>query len=276
MKLDVRCMLNSNAGMKQISFIGFLCVSAIILTTIQDLLHSYFNNYSFYLSESLLYKSFWVLFFPVSILQIFIINHFKQTIFKTADLYNIILITLLSSVIHLISFSLFIFAGSSIFFSHTYQFFRTLTYSLSEDFFKYMLIYGVLAFTSIKNASINSTERKAGVGDKNHFPVMLSVGTGKKYNAINADDILFISAATPYIYFHTIKGKFLYAETLKSILEKLDRTQFIRIHKSAIVNMKQVSSYTSRLNGDYDIVLKNGELIRMSRNYTSLFKQYFL
>ena len=61
--------------------------------------------------------------------------------------------------------------------------------------------------------------------------------------------------------------------TLGKIQEELQSDQFIRIHKSTIVNIQQIASFRSRQNGDYDIVLKDQTLLRLSRNYASDFKR---
>ncbi|MEI2749283.1 MAG: LytTR family DNA-binding domain-containing protein [Ferruginibacter sp.] len=65
--------------------------------------------------------------------------------------------------------------------------------------------------------------------------------------------IVYISSSTPYISIHAGNKKFLSNETLKSVEEKLPPDQFIRIHKSTIVNINMVTSFQSRLNGDYDL-----------------------
>ncbi|WP_162054582.1 LytTR family DNA-binding domain-containing protein [Pontibacter pamirensis] len=45
------------------------------------------------------------------------------------------------------------------------------------------------------------------------------------------------------------------------------------MHRSTIVNTAQVEHIRSRSNGDYDVTLKNGEVVRMSRNYYPAFKE---
>ncbi|WP_250629758.1 LytTR family DNA-binding domain-containing protein [Aureibaculum algae] len=57
--------------------------------------------------------------------------------------------------------------------------------------------------------------------------------------------------------------------------KQLDNKAFIRVHKSTIVNFNKVASFKSRLNGDYDIFLKNGVKLRLSRTYVANFKSNF-
>jgi DNA-binding LytR/AlgR family response regulator len=59
---------------------------------------------------------------------------------------------------------------------------------------------------------------------------------------------------------------------LKSLENQLDKKQFIRIHKSHIINLQKIISYQSRQNGDYDVTLSDGTVLRVSRNYAKDFK----
>ncbi|HNJ56177.1 MAG TPA: LytTR family DNA-binding domain-containing protein, partial [Chitinophagaceae bacterium] len=67
--------------------------------------------------------------------------------------------------------------------------------------------------------------------------------------------------------------KYLHSQSLKSILQQLDEKQFVQIHKSCLVNINTIASCTSRLNGDYDLTLTNGSVLRLSRNYVPVFRQ---
>ncbi|MBL0146556.1 MAG: LytTR family transcriptional regulator [Chitinophagaceae bacterium] len=93
--------------------------------------------------------------------------------------------------------------------------------------------------------------------------------------SIAISEILYFSANPPYINIHLKDNKYLYNETLKSISIKLDPEQFVRVHKSTIINIKMVVSYTTRLNGDYDLTMKNNIQLRVSRNFATDFKNLF-
>lgn len=89
------------------------------------------------------------------------------------------------------------------------------------------------------------------------------------------NDIYQITAETPYISIQLEGKKHLHTETLKSISTQLDNKTFVRVHKSTIVNLDKVISLKSRLNGDYDIFLKNGVELRLSRTYVTNLKSNF-
>jgi len=264
---------NNSFDRQYLFLAGLLTFLAIVLTTMQDMLHAYFNQYVFYLSESLLFKSLWAVFFPVFILQNFIIHRLKSD--YNFNKYGIITVsTLLCTLLHCILFPLVIFVLSYSFLDHTFYFFDVFKHTLSEDLYKYLLIYGITASAlSYKKSSFSDEQTQQILSNQ---PVSkIVVGTGKNNIIIYSEEILFISSASPYTCIHTGKGKFLHDETLKTILEKLDNQQFIRVHKSIIVNLKQVLSFKSRLNGDYDLTIQGGHSVRMSRNYTDLFRKHF-
>ena len=58
--------------------------------------------------------------------------------------------------------------------------------------------------------------------------------------------------------------------TMKSFLDKLPENQFIRIHKSYIVNLKKVINYTARN------VNTDGEVLPLSRKQKEVFKENFI
>ena len=103
----------------------------------------------------------------------------------------------------------------------------------------------------------------------------LIFNNGRNYISVAINEILYINTSAPYIVIHTQKQQYLYASTLKLIEEKLDQQQFVRVHKSTIINLNMVVSYHSRLNGDFDILLINRASIRLSRNYAPAFKKIY-
>jgi DNA-binding LytR/AlgR family response regulator len=101
------------------------------------------------------------------------------------------------------------------------------------------------------------------------------VSEGYKKYSIAVSEIYYCSSNSPYINIHLENQKYLHNETLKSISLKLNPEAFVRIHKSAIVNINMVVCCKTRLNGDYDVTLKNAVQLRVSRNFAPDFKKLF-
>ena len=107
---------------------------------------------------------------------------------------------------------------------------------------------------------------------KSNIPEHIVVSDPFKKYLIGSNDILFIKANTPYIEIHTSDKKYLEQNSLKDMMQQLDQNIFVRVHKSSILNINCVKNFTSRMNGDYDVRMNNGDTLRVSRNYAGAFK----
>jgi len=249
-------------------------MALVLLTLTQDFLRADLNKSAFYFSESLIFSSFWWLFAPLIFAQYSFVIYKKRK-----ELTFQLVVIIIPILLHLFLFPLLVWFLSKVFYYHTYTFQQTFRYTLSEHLYLLTLFYSipVLFFqfylkkaNPIRNVLEIQTESII-----NQFISNLVVSEGnKKYNII-VSEILYFSANPPYINLHLEDKKYLQNETLKSVLNKLRPTQFVRIHKSTIVNIKMVTSYTTRLNGDYDLKLKNNEVLRVSRNFARDFKILF-
>lgn len=76
-----------------------------------------------------------------------------------------------------------------------------------------------------------------------------------------------ITADGPYVYFHVGNSRHLVQVRMKELEQRLDPRQFWRIHRSTIVNIKEIHSLQSVGSGDYIVLLKSGSKHRLSRTY---------
>jgi len=84
---------------------------------------------------------------------------------------------------------------------------------------------------------------------------------------VKADEIDWIEAAGNYVNLHVDKESHLLRLTMKQIEAKLDPARFLRIHRSTIVNLDGVHDLRQMFNGEYEVRLKSGKKLTMSRNY---------
>jgi two-component system LytT family response regulator len=255
----------SNFKKTQALIIFLLAVLGI--TIFQDYLQANYQSYAFYLSESLLFNIFWILFLPVSLLVRLAFTRFKalRTIRPKWAIRPAFV--LIATICHLLLFALLVFAISGLFYEHTFSFAGNLNYSISNDLYKYLLIYTAISLIPLpKKAEATASDRHA---------EFLIVPSGTKTEKIPTDSILYISSATPYVEIWTGERKSLLTASLKSLAKKLDPSVFVRVHKTALVNINKVASLNSRRNGDYDLKLDNGQELRLSRNYVQEFRKLF-
>lgn len=82
-------------------------------------------------------------------------------------------------------------------------------------------------------------------------------------------DIRWIAAEENYVRISTQGETHLLRETMAHLEEKLDPEMFLRIHRSSIVNLQHVKEVRTETDGEYAVVLINGEKLCMSRGYRS-------
>ncbi len=75
----------------------------------------------------------------------------------------------------------------------------------------------------------------------------------------------WIEAAGNYLVVHVGKESHLIRETLTSMEAKLDPAQFLRISRSALVNLTRVKELQPLFNGEHAVVLENGKHLTMTR-----------
>ena len=188
-------------------------------------------------------------------------------------------VIILPIVAHLIAFPLLVWVLSKIFYYHTYSIQQTLRYSISEYLYLLLILYTlpVLSFQYLAGKS-KASEIIVELQDEDsssQFIKTILVSEGYKKYSVAVSEIFYCSANSPYINIHLDNHKYLHNETLKSVIPKLNPAEFVRIHKSSIVNINMVVCCKTRLNGDYDVTLKNNVQLRVSRNFAPDFKRLF-
>jgi two-component system LytT family response regulator len=95
----------------------------------------------------------------------------------------------------------------------------------------------------------------------------LPVKTNGKVIAVRLTDIDWIEADRDYVLIHAGEKRWLLRETIASIEMRLALSRFVRIHRSALVNVDRVRELRPRAKGEFDVVLLDGTQLRMTRNY---------
>jgi len=97
----------------------------------------------------------------------------------------------------------------------------------------------------------------------------LLVPTGDGLRLIDCTAIHSLEADDNYVHVHTAAQSYLLRRTLRDLLQQLGEQRFVRIHKSAAVNIAEIDALTSLFKGDYELRLRSGRLLRLSRRYTA-------
>src|SRR5579875_3931196 len=90
------------------------------------------------------------------------------------------------------------------------------------------------------------------------------VHSGSKDLFVNVDEIAWVEAADYYVCLHVGDKKHLLRESIKKLEGELHPGKFIRIHRSAIVNVNYVREIHREGRSEGWVLLSNGERVRMS------------
>jgi two-component system LytT family response regulator len=110
---------------------------------------------------------------------------------------------------------------------------------------------------------LNSLEN--GGVPRQDFPKRLLVHNGARDSFVNVNEIDWIEAADYYACLHVGTKSFMLRETIKELSSTLDPGKFVRIHRSVIVNVEQVSEIFREGQSEGLVVLKTGQRLRMSK-----------
>jgi two-component system LytT family response regulator len=95
----------------------------------------------------------------------------------------------------------------------------------------------------------------------------LLVPEGERLVLIDSTSIASLEADDNYVHVHTPTRRYLLRRTLQDLLSQLGEQRFARIHKSAAVNVSAIASLTPLFKGDYEVHLRDGRALRLSRRY---------
>jgi two-component system LytT family response regulator len=85
---------------------------------------------------------------------------------------------------------------------------------------------------------------------------------------VEAAEIDWIEAAGVYVTLHIGRNAILHSGfTLTELETKLDGRKFVRVHRSAIVRIDRIAQMQSLSHGEFEVVLKSGARLRLSRTY---------
>jgi two-component system LytT family response regulator len=93
----------------------------------------------------------------------------------------------------------------------------------------------------------------------------LAVKTNDRILFLKTDHIEWIEAAGNYVVLHLGKQTHILRETLSALEAKLDPERFLRISRSALVNVEQIKELQPQFKGEYVVVLHNGQQLTMTR-----------
>lgn len=105
------------------------------------------------------------------------------------------------------------------------------------------------------------------VQQRTTFMQHVAVKSKGRVRLVPVDEIDWFESAGNYVRLHVGNERFLLRQTMNGLEQKLDPTQFVRIHRTTIVNVQRIRDTRPASHGDHIIVLLDGTQLQMSRAY---------
>jgi two-component system LytT family response regulator len=105
------------------------------------------------------------------------------------------------------------------------------------------------------------------------FKNVLAVKSVGAVEFVNVEDIIWIKGSANYVELHCANRMLLHRETLSKLEMELNPDKFIRVHRSAMVNVEKINSLSSELGRFSLLHLNNGDEVKIGQGHkASLFE----
>jgi len=106
-------------------------------------------------------------------------------------------------------------------------------------------------------------------------PYILTIKDRGKERKINLYDVFYIEADGNYLKLQLERERFLVRNTMQQMVDELDQSCFLRIHRSIIINTNYLKLKSYRGNNEYAFRLRNGEEFVSGRSFKESIDAFF-
>lgn len=148
-----------------------------------------------------------------------------------------------------------------------------LFYEWRKDALTYFFILAVIYGYRFYRASRDGKASFEGDVTSSIKPQRFAIKRGQETFLVSVADIDWIESAGNYVILHSGTSNYMMRATMKSIADQLDEASFVRVHRSAIINLERLETLASEPSGDGRLRLKGGLVVRFSRRYRDVLQE---
>jgi two-component system, LytTR family, response regulator len=89
-------------------------------------------------------------------------------------------------------------------------------------------------------------------------------------------DIEFVQAAAKYVKIYAAGRCYSFRQSLGELESRLDPACFVRVHRSTLVNVEHIAEMHPLFHGDYELILRRGTRLTLSRRYRERLAPFLL
>lgn len=98
-------------------------------------------------------------------------------------------------------------------------------------------------------------------------PQRIAIRKNGRVIFVTIEGIDWIEAADNYVCLHCAGETHILRETISEMEARLDPARFVRVHRSAIVNMDRIKELQPWFRGDYRVILLDGTVLTLTKNH---------
>jgi two-component system LytT family response regulator len=107
------------------------------------------------------------------------------------------------------------------------------------------------------------------------YVARIPVRADGRVRVVDLADVDWIGAADNYVSLHAGHREYLVRDTITQIEQRLDPALFVRIHRSTIVRLDRIVELLPDLHGDFQVRLKSGATLALSRTFRPRLEERF-
>ncbi len=104
--------------------------------------------------------------------------------------------------------------------------------------------------------------------EERKYSERLIVKSGGRVFFVRTEEIDWVEASGNYVKIHTKNDAHLLRESMKNMESRLDPKTFVRIHRSAIVNIDRIKELEPWFHGEYIVIMRDGTRLTASRVFS--------
>ncbi len=104
------------------------------------------------------------------------------------------------------------------------------------------------------------------LAESDNQPQRVVIKLNNKIKIIPFNEILYIEAAEDYVFIHTLEGRFMKHKTMIFFENALDKNQYVRCHRSFIVDVRQITKLEIYEKDSHIAILKSGAKVPVSKS----------
>ena len=104
------------------------------------------------------------------------------------------------------------------------------------------------------------------IAESDNQPQRIVIKLNNKIKIIPFSEIIYLEAAEDYVFVHTAEGRYMKHKTMIFFENALDKNQFVRCHRSYIVDVQQITRLEIYEKDSHVAILKNGAKVPVSKS----------